>query len=243
VKDGINNYLVHGDREAVNPRQTGTKSCALSLTIGPGETVTVRLALAIQSKTALPFGAEFNRIFLSPAKGADSSTRSNASGQPPDARNVTRQAFAGLLWSKQYYHYDVERWLRGDIAEPSPPKERKHGRNHEWTHLYNADVISMPDKWEYPWYAAWDLAFHCIPLALIDSDFAKEQLILMLREWYMHPNGQIPAYEWVLAMSILLCMRGRHGVSIKLNKSGEESPTTNSWSACFTSCCSTSPGG
>jgi hypothetical protein len=107
-----------------------------------------------------------------------------------------RQAFAGLLWSKQFYHYVVKDWLEGDPACPSPPAERKHGRNHEWTHLYNADVISMPDKWEYPWYAAWDLAFHCVPLALVDSDFAKEQLVLMLREWYMHPNGQFPAYEW-----------------------------------------------
>ena len=113
-----------------------------------------------------------------------------------DARRVQRQAFAGLLWSKQFYHYDMARWLKGDPLGPEPPRERLHGRNADWTHLYNADVISMPDKWEYPWYAAWDLAFHCIPLALVDATFAKEQLILMLREWYMHPNGQIPAYEW-----------------------------------------------
>ena len=113
-----------------------------------------------------------------------------------DQKNVARQAFAGLLWSKQYYHYVVKSWLEGDPAQPAPPAERVRGRNHEWTHLYNADVISMPDKWEYPWYAAWDLAFHCVPLALVDSDFAKEQLILLLREWYMHPNGQLPAYEW-----------------------------------------------
>ena len=107
-----------------------------------------------------------------------------------------RQSFAGLLWSKQFYHYVVEDWLDGDPAGPPPPEQRKGGRNHEWTHLYNADVISMPDKWEYPWYAAWDLAFHCVPLALVDSEFAKEQLVLMVREWYMHPNGQLPAYEW-----------------------------------------------
>ena len=107
-----------------------------------------------------------------------------------------RQGFAGMLWSKQFYHYVIKDWLEGDPGNPPPPPERRKGRNHEWTHLYNADVISMPDKWEYPWYAAWDLAFHCIPLALVDSDFAKEQLTLMLREWYMHPNGQIPAYEW-----------------------------------------------
>ena len=101
-----------------------------------------------------------------------------------------------MLWSKQFYHYVVKRMAGGDPGNPAPPPERRNGRNHEWPHLYNADVISMPDKWEYPWYAAWDLAFHCIPLALVDSDFAKDQLVLMLREWYMHPNGQIPAYEW-----------------------------------------------
>jgi hypothetical protein len=113
-----------------------------------------------------------------------------------DAKNVMRQAFAGMLWSKQFYHYVVKDWLDGDANQPKPPEQRKHGRNSKWTHLYNADVISMPDKWEYPWYAAWDLAFHCISLALVDAEFAKRQLILMLREWYMHPNGQIPAYEW-----------------------------------------------
>src|SRR5205814_2132642 len=113
-----------------------------------------------------------------------------------DAKNVMRQGFAGMLWSKQFYHYVIKDWLQGDPGNPPPPQERKRGRNRDWPHLYNADVISMPDKWEYPWYAAWDLAFHCIPLALVDSDFAKEQLTLMLREWYMHPNGQIPAYEW-----------------------------------------------
>ena len=107
-----------------------------------------------------------------------------------------RQALGGLLWTKQFYHYDVRRWLEGDPAQPPPPPERRRGRNREWTHLYNGDVISMPDKWEYPWYAAWDLAFHCLPLALVDPDFAKEQLVLLLREWYMHPNGQLPAYEW-----------------------------------------------
>jgi hypothetical protein len=113
-----------------------------------------------------------------------------------DARNVQRQALAGMLWSKQFYHYQVHVWLEGDPALPPPPAERKQGRNHKWEHLYNADVISVPDKWEYPWYASWDLAFHCVALALVDPDFAKEQLILLLREWFMHPNGQLPAYEW-----------------------------------------------
>jgi hypothetical protein len=116
-----------------------------------------------------------------------------------DAKNIQRQAFAGMLWSKQFYHYIVEEWLDGDAAMPKPPDSRLSGRNHEWKHLYNSDVISMPDKWEYPWYAAWDLAFHCIPLALVDAEFAKEQLVLMLREWYMHPSGQIPAYEWAFS--------------------------------------------
>jgi hypothetical protein len=115
-----------------------------------------------------------------------------------DSRNVMRQAFAGLLWSKQFYHYVVKDWIEGDPGQPLPPPERASGRNAAWQQLYNADVISMPDKWEYPWYAAWDLAFHCVPLALVDSEFAKEQLILLTREWYMHPNGQLPAYEWAL---------------------------------------------
>ena len=113
-----------------------------------------------------------------------------------DEKLVQRQAFAGMLWSKQFYYYDVEQWLKGDPEQPAPPPERKNGRNHNWRHLNNADIISMPDKWEYPWYAAWDLAFHCIPFALIDSSFAKDQLSLLTQEWYMHPNGQLPAYEW-----------------------------------------------
>ena len=109
---------------------------------------------------------------------------------------MQRQAFAGLIWTKQFYYYDVPEWLNGDPAQPPPPAGRKHGRNRDWEHLNNADVISMPDKWEYPWYAAWDLAFHMIPFALIDPEFAKRQLVLLTREWYMHPNGQLPAYEW-----------------------------------------------
>ena len=201
VKDGINDYIVHGVKEAVNPENVGTKAAAhYALTIGPGETATVRLRLTdaeLSPTRAEPFGADFDRTFSERQREAD---EFYATVIPQilsgDARNVMRQAFAGLLWSKQFYHYDASRWLKGDPAGPVPPAERLHGRNHEWTHLYNADVISMPDKWEYPWYAAWDLAFHCIPLALVDADFAKEQLVLMLREWYMHPNGQLPAYEW-----------------------------------------------
>ena len=201
VKDGINEYIVHGVKEAVNPERVGTKVAAhYPLTIAPGKTMAVRLRFTdteIPATGEKAFGTAFDQIFGERQREAE---EFYATVIPldlsSDARSVMRQAFAGLLWSKQFYHYVVKDWLEGDSAFPAPPAERKHGRNHEWTHLYNTDVISMPDKWEYPWYAAWDLAFHCVPLALVDSDFAKEQLILMLREWYMHPNGQLPAYEW-----------------------------------------------
>jgi hypothetical protein len=201
VKDGINEYVVHGAKEAVNAERAGTKSAAYyRLMLGPGESTMVRLRLTDQDPAAArvgPFGAGFDHILSERREDADEFYATVLpSGLSSDTKNVMRQALGGLLWSKQFYHYDMNRWLRGDPEGPEPPAERLRGRNHEWTHLYNADVISMPDKWEYPWYAAWDLAFHCIPLALIDSDFAKEQLTLMLREWYMHPNGQLPAYEW-----------------------------------------------
>jgi hypothetical protein len=197
AKDGINNYVVHGARDAVNAGQVGTKAGAVyKLIVGSGETVTVSLRLTNKAG-GNAFGREFERIFSQRRKEADefydTVIPSHLSG---DARNVMRQSFGGLLWSKQFYHYVVKDWLEGDPNQPVPPEQRKNGRNREWGHLYNADVISMPDKWEYPWYAAWDLAFHCVPLALVDSDFAKEQLMLMVREWYMHPNGQLPAYEW-----------------------------------------------
>ncbi|MGE0821610.1 MAG: glucosidase [Candidatus Binatia bacterium] len=199
VKDGINNYIVHGDLTAVNPAQRGTKAAAhYDLTVGAGATTSLclRLTSTIQGAHS-QFNGDFTRTLTLRRREADEFYATvTPEGLSADARNVMRQALAGMLWSKQFYHYDVGRWLRGDPAAPPPPPERRKGRNHEWDHLYNADVISMPDKWEYPWYAAWDLAFHCITLALVDSDFAKEQLILMLREWYMHPNGQLPAYEW-----------------------------------------------
>lgn len=201
VKDAFHEYLVGGRAEAVNPEQKGTKAAAhYSLRVNPGETATVRLRLTdkeLFSEGASPFGEEFERVFVKCKLEADEFYASVTPQElSTDARNVMRQSFAGLLWSKQYYHYVVEKWLKGDPSQPTPPAQRWHGRNHDWRHLYNADIISMPDKWEYPWYAAWDLAFHCVPIALVDPDFAKEQLILMLREWYMHPNGQIPAYEW-----------------------------------------------
>ncbi len=143
------------------------------------------------------FGSAYEGVFARRVAEADEFyTTRIGSCKSPDAVQVQRQAFAGLLCSKQFFHYDLRVWLEGDPAGPPPPSGRRNGRNREWTHLYNADVISMPDKWEYPWFAAWDLAFHCVPLALVDPDFAKEQLVLLLREWYMHPNGQLPAYEW-----------------------------------------------
>jgi hypothetical protein len=198
VKDSINDYVVHGAKEAVNPEHTGTKAAAqYKLRLGAGETAVVRLRLTnsdFKDKNAF---AGFDETLALRRREADEFYATVIPQHlSADARNVMRQGFAGMLWSKQFYHYVIKDWLEGDPGNPPPPAERKRGRNHEWTHLYNADVISMPDKWEYPWYAAWDLAFHCIPLALVDSDFAKDQLTLMLREWYMHPNGQIPAYEW-----------------------------------------------
>src|SRR4029453_12585725 len=147
-----------------------------------------------------PFGPAFDEMIATRRREADEFYEAVTPPElSPDARSVMRQAFAGLLWSKQFYHFDVSRWLRGDPAGPPPALERCDGRNSRWTHLYNDDILSMPDKWEYPWYAAWDLAFHTIPFALIDPSFAKEQLVLPLREWYMHPNGQLPAYEWAFS--------------------------------------------
>jgi hypothetical protein len=246
VKDGINDYVVNGNRDAVNPRHTGTKAAARYVAEVPaGGSISFRIRLS-------PVGPEsFGTASLEPVaqvstsrrrqstatrRGSDGTAASASAAvaewpvpEPgatspfdafdlvfaqrqleadefyaeviphslsEDARAVMRQSLAGMLWSKQFYHYVVRDWLQGDAQQPAPPAERQQGRNHQWRHLHNADVISMPDKWEYPWYAAWDLAFHCLPLALVDSDFAKEQLLLMLREWYMHPNGQLPAYEW-----------------------------------------------
>ncbi len=199
-KDGINDYVVNGREDAVNAEQTGTKIAAhYRLSLAPGETITLRLRLTDNGMIAngnAPFD-DFDKVFAARQREADEFYDGIIPADvSDDTRNVMRQAFGGLLWSKQFYHYVVNDWLKGDSAQPAPPVERQRGRNHEWSHLYNADVISMPDKWEYPWYAAWDLAFHCVPLALVDSEFAKDQLLLMLREWYMHPNGQLPAYEW-----------------------------------------------
>src|SRR5215471_3727989 len=201
VKDAFHEHVVRGAPDAVNPARRGSKGAArYVLRVAPGASATVRLRLTDGSEPADPFGPAFDQIFSQRIAEADAFYREQAPQDvSEDARSVQRQAFAGLLWSKQFYHYDVARWLRGDPGQPAPPAARLTGRNHDWTHLYNSDVLSMPDKWEYPWYAAWDLAFHCIPLATVDPDFAKQQLVLLLREWYMHPNGQLPAYEWAFS--------------------------------------------
>jgi hypothetical protein len=205
VKDAFHRYVVNGERGAINPEPQGTKAAAhYSSEIAPGKSWTVRCrlmdrnpALDASASTASFFSGSFDRTFVLREKEADEfyADRTGAA-LSQDARLVQRQAFAGLLWDKQCYHYDVQRWLDGDSTQPRPDPSRKFGRNHDWTTLYNSDVISMPDKWEYPWFAAWDLAFHCVTMALIDPDFAKDQLILFMREWYMHPNGELPAYEW-----------------------------------------------
>jgi hypothetical protein len=197
VKDGINDYIVEGKQEAINPQQTGTKAAAhYVLEIAPGESQTIQLRLSNQP-IAEPFNSECDRILTLRKQEADEFyQRITPVEIDADMRNVQRQAFAGMLWSKQFYYYDVEKWLKGDDNAPKPPSNRKKGRNREWFHLNNDDILSMPDKWEYPWFAAWDLAFHALPLATIDPDFAKYQLDVMTREWYMHPNGQLPAYEW-----------------------------------------------
>jgi hypothetical protein len=201
VKDAFHEYVVHGRREAVNPAQHGTKAALhYELEVPAGGEATVLLRLASAAKPASPakmLGRELEETFSQRLAEADEFyAKVIPAGTDDDARNIMRQSFAGLLWSKQFYHFVIKDWLKGDGNFPPPPEGRKSGRNSQWKHLYNADIISMPDKWEYPWYAAWDLAFHCVALALVDPDFAKEQLVLMLREWYMHPNGQIPAYEW-----------------------------------------------
>ena len=198
VKDAFHEYVVDKIVGAVNPEQTGTKACArYTVTVPAGEQTTLRLRLTDDPLAGDPFGPGFDRVFQSRIAEADAFY--NSLGSPElsdDVRSVMRQAFAGLLWSKQFYKYDVLHWLEGDPAEPKPPPVRETGRNHEWQHLNAKDIISMPDTWEYPWFAAWDLAFHCIPLAVIDPEFAKEQLLLLGHEWFQHPNGQLPAYEW-----------------------------------------------
>jgi len=195
-KDGINDFVVAGDRGAVNPGKFGTKAAAhyrLHLPARGSAAVRVRLLCRDDASRFDDFDAVIKR------RRQEADEFYEAIGQdvaPGDAHLVQRQALAGMLWSKQFYYIDMRAWLKGDPGQPPPPYSRQFGRNYEWPHLYNEQIMSMPDKWEYPWYAAWDLAFHCVVFALIDAAYAKEQLVLLTREWYMHPNGQLPAYEW-----------------------------------------------
>jgi hypothetical protein len=224
VKDGINNCVVHGQKDAVSPEQWGTKAAAhYRLTVPPGQSQVIRLRLTDQAPAAFvagngqgssPFGGQFAGTLDLRRREADEfyATVIPAS-LSADAANVMRQALAGMLWSKQFYHYDVDKWLEERGSDPFKATRKQAPRNDRWHHMYNGDVISMPDKWEYPWYAAWDLAFHVLALTLVDPDFGKGQLRLMLRERYMHPNGQIPAYEWNF---------------------GDVNPPVHAWSTIFT---------
>jgi hypothetical protein len=219
VKDGINDFIVDGRTDAVNPEHVGTKAAAhYQFMIEPGASAVVRLWFGrigdaveedrsgepgkMPQLVCLPVLDEdafehFESLLRERKRESDDFYAAlEASCLTEEHRLIHRQALAGMLWSKQFYYYVIDDWLEGDPGQPPPPPERKHGRNAEWRHLYNERIMSMPDKWEYPWYAAWDLAFHCLPLALVDPDFAKGQLDIILREWYQHPNGQIPAYEW-----------------------------------------------
>lgn len=195
VKDAFHRYLIHHETGAVNPNKIGTKACGLyEFDCPPNSSRTIRLRLTDQA-VSHPF-LDFANIFQVRQKEADEFYHSvNTKEIEEEERRIQRQAFAGLLWSKQFYNFDIELWLKGDPKQPAP-KGRKYIRNSGWEHLNNFDILSMPDKWEYPWYATWDLAFHCFALAPVDPDFAKRQLTLVTREWYMHPNGQFPAYEW-----------------------------------------------
>lgn len=198
-KDAFHDYLVDGVHSAVNSAQTGTRAAVhYSMDIPPGESRQIRLRLC--REVGVDKAVSFERFDQQLEQCVHEADLFYAQLQKDlndeDARNVQRQALAGMIWSKQFYYFDITQWMNGDPGQPAPPKERLNGRNNDWEHLNNADILSMPDTWEYPWYAAWDLAFHCIPFALMDADFAKRQLVQLTREWYMHPNGQLPAYEW-----------------------------------------------
>lgn len=223
VKDGINNCVVLGQQNTVNPAQVGTKAAAhYEFTVAPGKSHRVQLRLTDISPTSFggngraagPFGSRFDEVFETRRKEADAFYKDIIPAVfTADQTNVMRQALAGMLWSKQFYHYDVDRWLEERGSDPFKENRKQAPRNDHWHHMYNGDIISMPDKWEYPWYAAWDLAFHVVALTLVDPDFGKGQLKLMVRERYMHPNGQIPAYEWNF---------------------GDVNPPVHAWSTIFT---------
>jgi hypothetical protein len=235
-KDGIGEHVMRG-APTVNPEGTGTKAALwYRMDIGAGEVAEVRLRF---SDGVTDLGAGWERALADREREADEFHRHIAGRASPEEAAVLRQALAGMLWSKQLYYYDVSRWLDGDPAGPPPPESRRHGRNHGWRHLLNFEVISMPDTWEYPWYAAWDLAFHCVPLARVDPEFAKQQLIMLSREWFMHPNGQLPAYEWAFD-DVNPPVHAWAAVRVSAWTAAE---TIRSWSECSTSCSSTSPGG
>ncbi len=195
VKDGFHRHVVNNEPNAVNPAGVGTKAAAWYRCQIPAKgkcTLRLRLSSVALDNPFAEYTASFDRCLAE----ADDFYKAIQSDVGPEQLTIQRQALAGMIWNKQFYYYDVEQWLLGDPGQPTPPSSRLSGRNHDWEHLNNFDILSMPDKWEYPWYAAWDLAFHTIPFALVDAEFAKRQLALMAREWYMHPNGQLPAYEW-----------------------------------------------
>jgi hypothetical protein len=199
VKDAFHEYVIHGRKAAVSPDKTGTKAAAhYHLSVPSGGEITLRLRLVADAEASgSPFGSGFEETFRKRSEEADEFyTALLPDGATDEEGRVMRQGYAGLLWTKQFFHLSMKDWLEGDPSQPRPPEGRKYGRNHDWVHLYNRDIISMPDKWEFPWYAAWDLAFHMIPFAKLDPQFAKDQLVLLLREWYMHPNGQLPACEF-----------------------------------------------
>ncbi|RAQ95035.1 MGH1-like glycoside hydrolase domain-containing protein [Thermogemmatispora tikiterensis] len=202
VKDAFHAYVIEGRQEAVNPAQEGTKAAFYYvLTLPAAQECRLHLRLFAEGETpSAPFGEHFSALFVQRRQEADAFYAARIPpALPEQAQRVIRQANAGLLWNRQFYNYDVATWLKGDPTQPSPPSARLCGRNHDWKHLFNRDILSVPDKWEYPWYAAWDLAFHAVAFASLDPDFAKQQLILLLREWYMHPNGQLPAYEFAFS--------------------------------------------
>lgn len=201
VKDAFHWAVVNQDFDFLEGKNEGTKCTPLyQVRIDAGQSTTLHLRLTRDAKAENPLRADFQESFARQKALADEFYSQFWTAQHnEDLRNIQRQAFAGMLWTKQYYNIDMESWLDGDEGKFPPPESRKNGRNSEWRTLNNEDIISMPDKWEYPWYAAWDLAFHCVPLAQLDAEFAKHQLILICREWYMHPNGQIPAYEWAFS--------------------------------------------
>jgi hypothetical protein len=222
VKDSFHNYLIHGQTDAVNPEQKGTKVAVhYRVTVAPGEKQVIRLRLSDRAPAAFaegngasPFGGHFTDVFGLRRREADEFYKTVIPASlNEDQAKVMRQALAGMLWSKQFYHYDVDKWLEERGSDPFKEARKAAPRNDHWHHMYNGDIISMPDKWEYPWYAAWDLAFHVLALTLVDPDFGKQQLKLMLRERYMHPNGQIPAYEWNF---------------------GDVNPPVHAWSTIFT---------